>query len=219
MTPDPELERRLERLQEASRASGIPWRMCETNSFFGGGHPGLSDTFAAALWTLDFVLRLARSGCAGVNIETGVNQLGFVSSYSPIRYDPQGRAAAGAPYYGMLAFAASGAAGGEVLPLTLDPAPSALSAYAMARGSRLHSLVLINRHPAAPAHISLGALLRPSARVLRLVAPSLESTEDIRFGDAPVDSEGRWSSRSRERVGAGNLLLAPYSAAVVLSGE
>ncbi len=87
MSPDPGLTAKLERLHRASMRSGVPWRMCETNSFFGGGRPGLSDTFAASLWTLDYMLLLAQSGCAGVNIETGFNQLGFLSSYSPIRND------------------------------------------------------------------------------------------------------------------------------------
>ena len=67
----------------ASLESGIPWRICETNSFSGGGLPGVSDTFLGALWTLDFMLLLASYGCSGVNIETGVNQLGFCRTWMP----------------------------------------------------------------------------------------------------------------------------------------
>lgn len=78
--PDPNLKTNLERLARASQKSGIPWRMCETNSFSGGGLPGVSDTMLGALWTLDYLLLLAQYGCAGVNIETGINQLGFISS-------------------------------------------------------------------------------------------------------------------------------------------
>jgi hypothetical protein len=66
--PDPRLKSKLERLRQISRDAGIPWRMCETNSFFGGGRPGLSDTFAGALWTL------ITSCClwtAGVNLRLG----------------------------------------------------------------------------------------------------------------------------------------------------
>jgi hypothetical protein len=44
----------------------------------------VSDTFAAALWVLDFMFTLALAGCAGVNMETGVDQLGFISYYSPM---------------------------------------------------------------------------------------------------------------------------------------
>jgi hypothetical protein len=91
LRPDPRLKNIAERLHTASVSSGIPWRVCETNSFFGGGRPGVSDTFVGTLWTLDFMLFLAANGCAGVNIETGVNQLGFISSYSPIGEDEKGR--------------------------------------------------------------------------------------------------------------------------------
>ncbi len=72
--PDPRLRNVAERLRIASQQSGIPWRMCEMNSFSGGGRPGVSDTFIGALWTLNVMLYLAQSGCAGINIETGVNQ-------------------------------------------------------------------------------------------------------------------------------------------------
>ena len=65
----------------------------------------MSDTMVGALWTLDYMLLLAQNGCAGVNIETGVNQLGFISPYSPIQDDLHGLNSAGVPYYGMLAFA------------------------------------------------------------------------------------------------------------------
>jgi hypothetical protein len=81
---DPKLDPMLAQLRAATKSSGIPYRTCETNSFSGGGKPGVSDTLASALWVLDFMFALASTGCAGVNMETGVNQRGFISSYSPI---------------------------------------------------------------------------------------------------------------------------------------
>jgi hypothetical protein len=63
----------------------------------------VSDTFGSALWVLDFLWKLAYAGCAGVNMETGVNQLGFVSLYSPIADN-----SAKPEYYGLLAFAHAG---------------------------------------------------------------------------------------------------------------
>src|SRR6185312_13150970 len=97
-------------------------------------HPsagGISDTFLGALWTLDFMLLLASYGCSGVNIETGVNQLGFVSSYSPIQDDGHGVNAAGVPYYGMLAFAKAFAGCDALLPLDFDANNINCTAYAM----------------------------------------------------------------------------------------
>jgi hypothetical protein len=87
---DPKLQLQLDRLRAASQLCGVPYRICEVNSFSGGGRPGVSDTMASALWVLDYMFTLACNGCSGVNMETGVNQLGFISSYSPIGDDTQG---------------------------------------------------------------------------------------------------------------------------------
>ncbi len=102
---DPKLAPQLEQLSAASAASHLPYRICETNSFCGGGKPGVSDTFGSALWVLDFMFKLASAGASGVNMETGVNQLGFISSYSPIADDDHGIYTAAPEYFGMMAFA------------------------------------------------------------------------------------------------------------------
>jgi hypothetical protein len=80
----------LATFREAARSVNKPWRMTETNSFYGGGKEGVSDTFAAALWVLDYLFVLMNYGCAGINIETGVNHLGKISFYSPIGDDGSG---------------------------------------------------------------------------------------------------------------------------------
>ena len=95
-------------MRETCDANGIAYRINEVNSFSGGGKPEVSDTFASALWCLDYMFRVAAHGGAGVNMETDVNQLGFVSHYSPIFRDETGRLTARPEYYGMLAFALAG---------------------------------------------------------------------------------------------------------------
>ena len=98
------------------------------NSFSGGGKLGVSDTFGSALWCLDYLFLLASYGCAGVNMETDINQLGFISHYSPIVHDAGGSRGARPEYYAMLAFAMAG--NGELVKLTLDPGNINLTAYA-----------------------------------------------------------------------------------------
>lgn len=90
LRPDPKLAPMLQTLQSTSSSFKLPFRICETNSFSGGGKPGVSDTFGAALWVLDYMWTLASFDASGVNMETGVNQLGFISSYSPIGESPGG---------------------------------------------------------------------------------------------------------------------------------
>jgi hypothetical protein len=215
-SPDPRLTAKLERLHRASMLSGVPWRMCETNSFFGGGRPGLSDTFAAALWTLDYMLLLAQSGCAGVNIETGFNQLGFLSSYSPIRNDNAGQCTAGASYYGMLAFAVARGANSGVFPLHSGPAPKEASFYALGQAGGIQCVVLINKSLDQPMRISLSDVPLRDASSIHLAAPSPESKVDITLGGTPVDATGKWSPMEAKPV-TRDVLLPPCSAVIVHS--
>jgi len=98
----------LKQLRADSQACGLPYRILEINSFSGGGKPGVSDTFTSALWALHLLFTLSAYDGAGLNLETGLNQLGFVSSYSPVVDDQQGHLAARPSYYAMLAFAIAG---------------------------------------------------------------------------------------------------------------
>ena len=98
------------------------------NSFYGGGKPGVSDTFASALWCLDYMFLLASYGCEGLNLETDVNQMAWVSHYSPIFRDATGQLIARPEYYGMLAFAVAGK--GSLVKLTASRTDVNLSVYA-----------------------------------------------------------------------------------------
>ena len=198
--PDPRLKDVLVRLRAASTRSGIPWRMCETNSFFGGGRPGVSDTFVAALWTLDYMLLLAEYGCSGVNIETGVNQLGFVSSYSPIQDNQNGLNTAGAPYYGMIAFATAALGCNQLLPIRLDVSAINITAYALGRDGKPRSLVIVNKDQSRDAHFSAGELGFQRASALRLQAPAPDSKAGITFAGSAVDPDGHWKAKTSEQI-------------------
>ncbi len=49
--------------------------MTEGNTCYGGGKPGVSDVFAAALWSADYSLLLATNGYVGVNLHGGTGQV------------------------------------------------------------------------------------------------------------------------------------------------
>jgi len=217
LLPDSRLKDTLIRLRTCSQQSGIPWRMCETNSFSGGGRPGVSDTFIGALWTLDFMLLLAEYGCAGVNIETGVNQLGFVSSYSPIQDDGKGTNIAGVPYYGMLAFATALAGCTQVLPIDIDAQGVNLTAYVLGSDGKARSSVMVNRDSSNDAHLSIAELGLGNVVALRLLAPSPESTSGVTFAGAAVTPEGKWKAKSEEQIHDGRLTVPRMSAVVLRS--
>ncbi len=214
LSPDPRLGDIVKRMHAASQQSGIPWRMCEINSFSGGGRPGVSDTFVGALWTLNTMLLLAENGCSGVNMETGVNQLGFVSSYSPIQDDGNGVNSAGAPYYGMLAFATASSGCNQMLPVDQRVLGAGVSVYAFGSAGRARSIVVVNM-ASTDTTVSVAHLGMRRATVLRMNAPAPESKSGIAFGGAAVDAAGRWKAEHRETLRHASLVVPQMSAAVV----
>jgi len=202
----------------ASAASHLPYRLCETASFSGGGKAGVSDTFAAALWALDYLFVLAAAGCGGVNMETGVNHLGFISYYTPIGDDLAGHYSAAPEYYGLLAFAVNGR--GDLLETTCDSGGVNLTAYATRPDRRTLLVTVVNKDQAASAEVAIapGGPVR-DARALRLAAPSLTATAGVTLGGAAVDPERVWKPGQSERLriegGSALLTVAAGSAALV----
>jgi hypothetical protein len=192
------LTRKLAVCMAAARSINVPFRMCEANSCYGGGKPGVSDRFAAALWGLDFMFVLAAAGACGVNFETGVNHLGFLSSYSPLGDDGHGNYPPRPLYYAMLAFAQAGP--GKLVNVQYDAGDLNVKAYAVLGDNRKFTVALINKEAARGVDVRL-ARVRALGRgsLLRLSAPSLESKgEETTLGDSAVTADGRWKAKHRQ---------------------
>jgi len=58
----------------AARKMGARVRMTEGNTCYRGGKPGVSDVFAAALWSADYSLLLASNDYSGVNLHGGTGK-------------------------------------------------------------------------------------------------------------------------------------------------
>jgi hypothetical protein len=220
---DPKLAPTLAKLNAASESSGVSYRICETNSFSGGGKPGVSDTLAAALWVLDFMFVLASAGCAGVNMETGVNQHGFISSYSPISDDEQGHYWAAAEYYGMLAFAQSGA--GRIIRSSIDVGDRNITAHATQSTNDRTVVTVINKEPSSDVVVDIDSRQSASFRrgsLVRLSGPSVESKSGVSLGSASVSIGGLWKPTRTEAVVATNRTLqlrVPSASAAIVTLE
>jgi hypothetical protein len=175
--PDPKLQPQLVKLQAASKAARVPYRICEVNSFCGGGKPGVSDTLASALWVLDYLFTLAASDAGGVNIETGVNQLGWISWYSPIVTDDHGLVSVRPDYFGMLAFRPS--VGGERLAVDYNANGLNMSANAVKKGRNV-IFTFVNKNDSGNGVVNLSSKQRLRFQtLLRLTGPSLASKENV----------------------------------------
>lgn len=58
----------------AATTMGIRVRMTEGNTCYRGGKPGVSDVFAAALWSADYSLLLASNNYSGINLHGGTGK-------------------------------------------------------------------------------------------------------------------------------------------------
>jgi hypothetical protein len=58
----------------AANKMGVRVRMTEGNTCYRGGKPGVSDVFAAALWSADYSLLLASNNYSGINLHGGTGK-------------------------------------------------------------------------------------------------------------------------------------------------
>lgn len=198
----------------ATAALGRPYRMTEGNSCFHGGKPLVSNTFASALWSGDYMLQLAEAGYLGVNLHGGGSGL-----YTPIAGDTAQGFTARPVYYGMLL--AQRFAGSTLVEVSSSAQNDTqnLTAFAAKSGSRGFKLALFNK-AAAPVRASVSGLRASHyPQVWWLKAPAIDSLDGVTFGGSRVQSDGTFHPRPEGRIqvkdGRGSLDLPGYSAAYI----
>jgi len=197
---------------DSAKAAGLPFRMAEGNSCYNAGKPGVSDTFASALWAGDFCLQMAAMGCVGVNLHGGAN--GY---YSPIVGSLTGGFAVRPEYYGLML--AQQFAGHTLLHTTLDTKYN-LTAYAANGGDGKAILAVFNKDSQdAEVNVASGAGKFTRATAVRLAAPSVDSKTGVTFQGAEVGGDGQYHPRAAEtlqtRNGKLTVRVPAYSAVLV----
>jgi hypothetical protein len=205
----------LAKFQASAVKAGIPWRMSETATLYGGGKKGVSDSFASALWALDYLFVLASHGAAGANLQTGINHLGRLSYYSPLTDDQKGHYGAAPEYYGLLAFAQISQ--GDLVALDLNKAGVNLTAYAVREEGGTISVAVINKDITRDAAVTISGASQGEAQAMRLAAPSVSSLSGVTLGGAGVSADGRWGGVSEAvRIQGGRALLTVPAASAAL---
>jgi hypothetical protein len=201
-------------VQAATKQLGRPFRMTEGNSCYHGGKPLVSNTFASALWSADYMLEVAQAGYIGVNLHGGGNGL-----YTPIAGDtPQGFTARPV-FYGMIL--AQRFAGSMFVEANLSGQSDAqnVTAFASKNGSRSFKLAIFNK-AAAPVRINIAGLpVAGRAHAWWLKAPAIDSLDGVTFGGSRIEADGTFHPRAEAQVtargGRGSLDLPGYSAAYI----
>jgi hypothetical protein len=192
-------ELRLQKLRQLCRERNLSFRVNEVNSVSGGGKPGVSDTFASALWCLDFMFKVASYGGDGVNMETDINHRAFISFYSPIVHDPTGLCHARPEYYGMLAF--SLAAKGDLIRSDMDRGDINTTSYATkdAHGSIWVTVINKDLVHDAKVEVTLPAGWT-TAEAWRLTAPAAESKNHVTLGGSEIAADGSWLPQAPQNI-------------------
>lgn len=199
-------------------ADGLPYRFTEANDHYSGGVPDASDTFAGALWALDFLHWWAAHDARGVdfhNTQWVVNDVITVDSDRRLRVNPKG--------YGIKAFDLGGH--GSIEPLTIsNPDGLNLTAYAV-RGSGEHFVTLINKEHgpgAREANVTVAAPgSREPAAVIFLTAPNegAAAKTGVTLGGASIQADspwlGKWSPLEAGQPGRGAVKVPALSAAIL----
>jgi len=201
-------------VHKATQMLGKPYRMSEGNSCFHGGKPGVSDTFASALWSADYMLQLAQAGYIGVNLHGGGEGL-----YTPIAGSIENGFTARPVYYGMLL--AQDFVGCTLVEAKLGGQTSAanVTAFAATQGKQ-YKLAVFNKSSllVSVAIDGLAASIH-SAAVSLLQAPAIDSKDGVTFGGSAVSKDGSFTPRSQStlslRHGKASLDLPPYTAALI----
>jgi len=194
ISPDPNLVNDLALLKSGAAAIGVPYRMAECNSYYNGGADGVSDSYASALWVIDFLFNCAQGGAVGVNFHGGGNS----SGYTPIANSGGSVIEARPEYYGMLLFALAGP--GALYATQVAAASLNVTGYAIKTADGLN-LVLVNKDPTQnlqmsvtlPQPMQTATLLAMTQSSGGAAAPQLTATSGVSIQGAAVNPDGTFA--------------------------
>jgi glycosyl hydrolase family 79 len=192
---------------------GDAFRIDEMNSVACGGKNGVSDTFASALWALDALFAVARSGADGVNIHTFPRAR--YSLFTFHRTGTEWSAFVRPEYYGLLMFVRAVPPGARLLSVTHGGSPDVRAWATRAPDGRIR-LVLINDDVRHSHVVSVRLPERASTVTLeRLTAPSASARSGVALGGQSFGAQTRTGNLPRARL-TQELAVAPGRYVVTL---
>eukprot|EP00878_Enallax_costatus_P009834 GHUV01010268.1.p1 GENE.GHUV01010268.1~~GHUV01010268.1.p1 ORF type:complete len:631 (+),score=180.97 GHUV01010268.1:56-1948(+) len=183
----------LRALVQTSQGFGIPLRIAEMNTVSNSGRVGVSNVFAAALWTLDGCFEVAATGAVGVNLHQGSGQNLYTAILRWYNQNVLSPPVLRPPFYGMLMFQQAVKAGSKLLGTTqISGGSGVIKVWPLVDVyDRELRIVVVNKHPseAGSQTLTLNLLVGDgydsAAEVSRLVARGedpLSATSSITIG-------------------------------------
>jgi hypothetical protein len=198
-------------------ADGLPYRFTEANDHYSGGIRNASDTFAGALWALDFLHWWAAHDTRGVDFH---NTMWVANDI--ITLDSSGHAAINPKGYGVKAFDL-GSHGGAVPVTVANAGKINLTAYAVRAPEHLFVTIINKEHGVGARAAETTILADDSAQnaaVIYLTAPDGAGAKTgVTLGGAPIVNDapwsGQWTPLAAQQKGRLVVTVAPVSAAIL----
>jgi len=180
------LDQQIKQVKQAvAHSVGLPFRMTEGNSCFGGGKLGVSDALASALWGADYMLTCASGGYRGVNLHGGGDGI-----YTPIAIGEDLSTELRPLYFGMRF--AQHFAGWQLQDCTVEGNAN-LTAWLAHKGKE-RQLALINKDGAAVEVQLKGALgAHRAGHAMCLSGPGLDAKDAVTLAEMKAPSGSTFS--------------------------
>jgi hypothetical protein len=196
--------------------AGLKFRLTEFNSVTCGGKPGVSDTFATALWAPDALFTAMRAGVDGANLHVREDTVNgpFTIDRSGLHPRPL--------LYGLLMFTRTLGPQAQLVRLHLAAARSLnLSAWAVRIKGRILHVLLIDKG-SRTVRVALRLPTNATGTVQRLLAPSPYSRSGVTLDGQQLNYAGDWTGTPRTETIApgargGYELTVPRRSAALMS--
>ena len=217
-------EQSLRRYVFIAQETEVPFRLDESGTVSCGGVPGISNTFASALWGVSYPTQAMRIGAAGINLEGNpMNCLG----YTPVCAANAEAAASGElearpEWYALLL--ARSLLGESPLRTIVGPAnrPNVVASAFRAPDGTTKFVLVDDDAPGARSvamrlHVGVGY---GGGTILSLTAPSPSAVSGVELGGRAVAPNGTWTQPTvlpgaANKKGVITVDVAPSSAALV----
>jgi len=188
--PDGALANELLMLHYGAQSIDVPFRIDGLSSYDDGGAPGVSNSYAAALWAVDSIFQSALGGASGLNLQCGgLQPAAAIADNNGMVVGPQ------PVFFGALLAAMAGT--GTLLSTQLSAGGLNVSAYALQTVSGM-SVLLVNKDAAQSLDVSIvlpqamsGATLQQMTQIsVGATGPSLAALSGITIQGATVATDG-----------------------------